>query len=159
MRVPGVGGPRQVLAGAIAALGAEGLAIETVSPILDTAPLGPSRRRFANAAAIVTSDLGPLALLAVLQSIERAFGRRRRGVRWRARPLDLDIVLWSGGAWDGADLTIPHPAFRNRAFVLRPAAAIAPAWRDPPTRLTLRHLHARLTRPRPLPRCGAWSGP
>ena len=152
MRVPGVGGPRQVLGAALAALEAEGLAIVAASPIIASAPLGPSRRRYANGAAVVTSEAEPPVVLSVLQRIERSFGRKRRGARWRARPLDLDIVLWSGGAWLGADLTIPHPPFRERSFVLGPAAAIAPAWRDPATGLSLRQLHARLTRPRPLPR-------
>jgi 2-amino-4-hydroxy-6-hydroxymethyldihydropteridine diphosphokinase len=57
--------------------------------------------------------------------------------------LDLDIVLWSGGAWSSPDLTVPHIAFRERGFVLDPAAAIAPAWRDPVSGLTLRQLAAR----------------
>lgn len=152
MRVPGVGGPRRVLAAAFAALECEGLVLEATSPIVDSAPLGPSLRRYANAAAVVTTDHGPPAFLNILQQIERAFGRRRRGRKWRARPLDLDIVLWSGGAWLSRRLAIPHPLFRHRGFVLGPAAAIAPAWRDPLSGRTLRHLDARLTPNPPLRR-------
>jgi len=66
--------------------------------------------------------------------------------------LDLDIVLWNGGAYAADDLVIPHPAFRIRAFVLVPAARIAGDWRDPLTGLTIRQLAARLTKPRPAPR-------
>ncbi len=96
---------------------------------------------------------GPGALLGELQAIEHRFGRRDRGgQRWRARVLDLDIVLWSGGTWASPDLLIPHPAFRQRDFVLGPAAGIAPEWRDPLSGLSLRQLHARLTRPKRLPR-------
>ncbi len=152
MRVPGVGGPRQVLGAALAALEAEGLEVEAVSPIIASAPLGPSRRRYANAAALVASDRDPPPMLVLLQRIERVFGRKRQGLRWRARPLDLDIVLWSGGAWIDESLTIPHPRFRQRGFVVGPAAAIAPTWRDPASGLGLCQLRARLTRPRPLPR-------
>lgn len=152
MRVPGIGGPRRVLETALVALDAEGLVVEHASPIIGTAPVGPSLRRYANAVAVVQTGWSPPAVLSVLQHIERAFGRRRRGQRWRSRPLDLDIVLWSGGSWTSPDLTIPHREFRTRAFVLAPAARIAPGWRDPITGLTLRHLHGRLTRPRPLPR-------
>ena len=152
MRVPGVGGPRQVIGAALAALEAEGLAIEALSPVIDSAPLGPSLRRYANAAVIVTTGLSPPELLALLQRIERAFGRRRRGQKWRARPLDCDIVLWSGGVWTSAALTIPHREFRHRSFVLGPAAAIAPGWRDPVSGLALAHLRARLTVPSLLPR-------
>lgn len=146
MRVPGVGGPRQVLEAALVALDAEGLAIKAASPIIDSAPVGPSKRRYANAAAIVTTSLDPPVLLTLLQRIERAFGRRRRGQRWRARPLDLDIVLWSGGAWATPSLTIPHRSFRERGFVLCPAVAIAGDWRDPVTRLTIGQLRVRSLR-------------
>ncbi len=152
MRVPGIGGPRQVLVAALAALDAQGLEVAAASRIIDSAPLGPSRRRYANGAAVLETRLDPPALLAGLQAIERAFGRRRRGRRWGARPLDLDILLWSGGIWAGEGLTIPHPAFRARDFVLGPAAAIAGGWRDPVTRRTLRQLAARLIVGSPLPR-------
>ena len=74
-------------------------------------------------------------------------------MRWGARVLDCDIVLWDGGAWSSPRLTIPHSQFRSRAFVLAPAMAIAGDWRDPLGGLTLRHLHTRLTRPRPVPSC------
>ena len=152
MRVPGVGAPRQVIEAALAALDAEGVALEAASPIIDSAPLGPSQRNYANAAAVVATQLAPLDLLALLQRIERAFGRRKRGRKWRARPLDCDIVLWSGGIWTSAALTIPHPEFRRRSFVLDPAITVAARWRDPVTGLTLARLHARLTHPRPLRR-------
>lgn len=111
-------------------------------------PLGPSLREYANSAAIVRTALEPPALLALLQQVESRFGRRRLGQPWRARTLDLDIVLWSGGCWADDALVIPHREMRNRAFVLRPAAAIAPRWRDPLTGLTLNHLLTRLTRRR-----------
>ena len=61
-------------------------------------------------------------------------------------------TLWSGGPYVDRSLTIPHPLFRERDFVLGPASAIAPHWRDPVTGLTLRQLHARLTRKGPLRR-------
>lgn len=122
------------------------------APVIVSRPLGPSLRTYANGAAIVECGAEPPALLRRLQAIEHAFGRRRRGRAWGARVLDLDLVLWSGGPWRDPDLTIPHPQFRARAFVLGPARVIAGSWRDPGTGLTLRHLHARLTRPRPLPK-------
>jgi len=141
-----------VLRAALAELDRNGLTLEAASPVLATAPLGPSHRRYANAAALVQGDMAPDDLLRRLKAIERRFGRRRRGRRWGARVLDLDIVLWSGGAWASPSLTVPHPAFRERRFVLVPALAAAPPrWRDPLTGLSLRHLLARLTRPRPLP--------
>jgi len=146
------GGPRQVLRAANAALAAAGVAVEAAAPILTSAPLGPSLRRYANSAALIATDLPPDELLDLLKRIEGQFGRRVGGQRWSTRVLDLDIVLWSGGAWSSPGLTVPHAAFRTRDFVLTPALAIAGDWRDPVTNLSLRQLKARLTRPRPMPR-------
>ncbi len=152
MRVMDVGPPRAVLVAAFDALDHEaGIALYARAPIVDSAPLGPSHRRYANSAALVECDLAPLQLLALLQRIERRFGRgraQRRGQLWRARALDLDIILWSGGVWASPDLTIPHREMRNRSFVVEPACAVAGAWRDPVTGLTLAHISARLGRKR-----------
>jgi 2-amino-4-hydroxy-6-hydroxymethyldihydropteridine diphosphokinase len=139
----------------VRALAAQGLAVEAVSPTIASAPLGPSRRRYANAAAIVAGDLMPPALLLLLQRIEHDFGRVRRGQRWRARTLDLDVILWSGGVWRQAPGAAParsasgipqadvrpHPGRRHR-----------PHWRDPETGLRIKHHNARLTRRTPRPR-------
>ncbi len=116
------------------------------SRIIDSAPMGPAQRRFANAACVIESEYDPPSLLAGLKRIEREFGRRR-GRRWGDRVLDLDIVLWSGGRVAMPDLAIPHADYRRRQFVLHPSASIAPNWRDPVTGQTLRQLHARLARP------------
>ena len=151
------GSPRQVLQAAIESIGAAlGSKVEAASAVMTSAPLGPSRRRYANAAVVLRSPLDPAALLVRLKAIEASFGRRRGGQRWRARVLDLDIILWQGGVWSSPGLTVPHVAFRLRRFVLTPAAAIAPHWRDPVSCLTLVQLGARLTRPRPLPKRRAW---
>ena len=112
------------------------------SPVIASAPIGAARRIFANAVAQMETDLAPPALLRELKRFERDFGRRP-GKTWGDRVLDLDIVLWSGGTWHRPHLTIPHPLFRDRDFVLRPAAQIAPHWRDPVTGRTLRQLAAR----------------
>jgi 2-amino-4-hydroxy-6-hydroxymethyldihydropteridine diphosphokinase len=74
-----------------------------------------------------------------LKQLERDFGRRS-GRRWGPRVLDLDIILWSGGTWAGDGLTVPHPEFRKRAFVLTPLAQVAPDWRDPLTGRSVRQL-------------------
>jgi 2-amino-4-hydroxy-6-hydroxymethyldihydropteridine diphosphokinase len=135
-----------VLGAALRRLGEDGdVVVTAVAPVLLTAPVGPSQRRYANSAALVDTGLKPLDLLARCKQIEREFGRRGGGRRWAARVLDLDLVLWSGGAFAAPNLTIPHPLFRLRDFVLKPAVAIAPRWRDPVTGLTLRQLAARRT--------------
>ena len=118
------------------------------SRIHTTAPLGPGLRRYANAVALIETDLDPPALLSHLKAVERAHGRGA-GRRWGDRVLDLDIIGWSGGIWASPGLSIPHPAFRTRRFVLAPLVEIAPDWRDPVTHLTARQLLARLDRRRP----------
>jgi 2-amino-4-hydroxy-6-hydroxymethyldihydropteridine diphosphokinase len=148
-----------VLAAALGRLESEGVQVLAAAPVLLTDPVGPSLRRYANSAATIETALDPPALLALLKRIEREFGRRRAGRRWTARVLDLDVILWSGGAYAAPSLVIPHPLFRTRDFVLAPAARIAPSWRDPVTGLTILHLHARLTRPRAVRRAPEWSGP
>ncbi|WP_338467001.1 2-amino-4-hydroxy-6-hydroxymethyldihydropteridine diphosphokinase [Novosphingobium sp. ZN18A2] len=152
MRHPRFGRPRAVLEAALGALERCGIDVLRASPVIDSAPVGPSLRRYANGVAVVRAAMEPPALLAILQSIEQAFGRKRRGSRWRSRVLDLDIVLWGGGAWCSPGLVIPHPHFRERDFVLRPALAVARDWRDPLTGLSLAHLAARLTSPKRAPR-------
>lgn len=119
------GAPEAVVRAALATLAAEGVALGAVSRLHRTAPLGPGGRRYANAAAIVETALAPPALLALLKSIERRFGRRR-GRRWGARVIDLDILLWSGGRWRSRTLTVPHAAMTMRRFVLDPLVEIAP---------------------------------
>lgn len=126
--------------------------VAAVAPVISSDPIGPSLRRYANGALVLESALEPLALLRALKQIEADFGRRARGQRWSSRVLDLDIVLWSGGCFGAPELVVPHRLFRERRFVLGPAVSIVPCWRDPVSGLTVRQLHARLTRPRPLPR-------
>ena len=138
------GDPRAEVRAALDELGG------TASPIVSSAPIGPSIRRYANAVAMIDSGLSPPDLLAHLKAIEARFGRRG-GRRWGARVIDLDILLWSGGAWGSVELTVPHIALRERAFVLGPLAALVPDWRDPVSGLTVRQLHRRLTARRAAP--------
>jgi 2-amino-4-hydroxy-6-hydroxymethyldihydropteridine diphosphokinase len=141
------GSPAATLRAAVERLGD----VRVLSTIRATPALGPAGRGFANAVALIESDLFPDALLAELKALERAFGRRA-GRRWGPRVLDLDIILWTEGAWGGPGPILPHPEFRRRAFVLQPLAEIAPGWRDPLSGATVRQLLARLTAPRPAPR-------
>ena len=106
-----------------------------------------SARDFANAVALVESNLEPPEMLRSLKSLERDFGRRA-AKRWSARVLDLDLVLWSGGKFRSRALTVPHPRLKERDFVLRPLATIAPGWRIEGS-LNARHLGHRLARAAP----------
>lgn len=143
------GTPAAILSAAIAELERQGLRSIARSRTIRTPALGPSDRDFANAALWVESDLAPPDLLALLKRIEIRFGRRR-GRRWGARVLDLDILAWSGGGWRSRPLTIPHAALAERAFALGPAAEIVPEWRHPHLGATFRQLEAKFRKGRPV---------
>lgn len=142
------GSPRDMVAGFIGGLDPHWGEVVVHSRILDSAPLGPGKRNYANAVVAIETMLTPPELLAHLKSIERVAGRRA-GRRWGDRVIDLDIIGWSGGIWSSPGLTIPHPEFRKRRFVLGPLCEIAPDWRDPVTHLSARHLLTRLDRSQP----------
>jgi 2-amino-4-hydroxy-6-hydroxymethyldihydropteridine diphosphokinase len=139
------GRPAAVVETAIARLD-EDFGLFDASPIVLNAAHGRAGRDFANAVALVESDLDPPELLARLKNIERAFGRRP-GRRWGPRVLDLDIALWSGGKFHSRLLEIPHAQMGRRSFVLDPLAAVAPRWRV--GSLTVRQLAHRLARRAP----------
>ena len=143
------GAPAATLRAAIEALGRRQLEIEAVSDVRPTSAMGPAGRSFANAAILIATELDPPGLLAELKQLERSFGRRA-GRRWGQRVIDLDILLWSEGPYEGPGLVIPHPEMRERAFVLDPLAQLVPGWRDPISGLTVRQLRARLASPTPL---------
>ena len=136
------GRPTGVVEAAIARLDEE-FGLFDASPIVLNAAHGGAGRDFANAVALVESDLEPPLMLTRLKCLERKFGRRR-GRRWGPRVLDLDIVLWSGGRFHTRRLSIPHPHLATRSFVLQPLSVIAPNWRV--AGVSVRHLTHRLAR-------------
>ena len=140
------GRPAGVVEAAIARLDRDFSLFDASQIVLNPAH-GGAGRDFANAVALVENDLEPLEMLSTLKALEREFGRKP-GRRWAPRVLDLDIVLWSGGAYRVRDLMIPHPQLAVRSFVLQPLAAIAPRWRVGAT--TIRHLAHRQARRTPL---------
>ncbi|MBV1862101.1 MAG: 2-amino-4-hydroxy-6-hydroxymethyldihydropteridine diphosphokinase [Nannocystaceae bacterium] len=102
------------------------------SSVYETAPVGPSNEPFLNATLGVSTELDPLALLEVLHDIERVHGRKRR-VRWDARTLDLDLLLFFAPGQDTPLVSedprcrLPHPSMLQRDFVLTPLVDLAPA--------------------------------
>lgn len=138
--------PKSILRRAIMAISVDAELLAS-APVIQSAPIGPSQRQFANTAIIVRSDRSPHAMLRLVQMIEHRFGRKRHR-KWGARTLDIDIILWSHGRWRTSDLTIPHPLFSSRSFVTTPLLAIAPQWRDPISQRTIAQIHHRLNKAR-----------
>jgi 2-amino-4-hydroxy-6-hydroxymethyldihydropteridine diphosphokinase len=95
-------------------------------------PMGPQQQPdFVNAVAGMLTSLPPGQLMAELRRIERAHGRRRDGVRWGPRRLDLDLLLYGALQMESDTLTLPHPGLAARPFVLVPLCELAPGLRIP----------------------------
>lgn len=96
------------------------------SRLYETPPWGKlDQAPFANAAIAVHTSLGPEALLEACLGIESAMGRERRE-RWGPRLIDVDVLTHGATQMKSANLTLPHPAMAERAFVLVPLLDIAP---------------------------------
>jgi 2-amino-4-hydroxy-6-hydroxymethyldihydropteridine diphosphokinase len=114
----------------------------SLSDTIETEPVGQgleAQPRYLNAVATGETTLGARALLDALLKIERDFGRQRPYLN-APRTLDLDLILLGDQVIDEPGLQVPHPRFRERLFVLIPAAQIAPAVRDPVTGLSMSEL-------------------
>jgi len=92
-----------------------------------SAAIGPAGQPdYINAVSLLETGLTALQLLDRLQAIENSHGRVRE-LRWGARTLELDILLWGQQQIDDQRLQVPHPQMPLRSFVLVPLAEIAPA--------------------------------
>lgn len=150
---------------ALAAL--RGARLLAVSRLYATAPVGVTDQpEFRNAVALVevpagrTPEAGALGLLLVLKRLERRFGRQPRG-RWGPREIDLDLEVFgphamaverppAGRSLDfrkgSTLLAVPHPAARERLFVLAPWSDVAPDARPPGWNETVDDARARRAR-------------
>jgi 2-amino-4-hydroxy-6-hydroxymethyldihydropteridine diphosphokinase len=116
-----------------------------VSRYHDTAPVGVSGPQplYLNAAAVGNTRLSARDLLNALLAIERERGRERPQAN-APRTLDLDLILYGDAVIDEPGVTVPHPRFRERRFVLEPLAEIGRDLRDPVSQRTVAELLADL---------------
>jgi 2-amino-4-hydroxy-6-hydroxymethyldihydropteridine diphosphokinase len=94
---------------------------------------------FVNTVAEVDTHLDPLKLLECCFAVEHEAGRLRDHSRG-PRPIDIDILFYRDMQIRSANLTIPHPRYGERRFVLVPLAELAPDFRDPIRNLTIQEL-------------------
>lgn len=104
-----------------------------MSSLFLTQPVGGvSQEAFVNASIKFKTDSSAESLLAYLMSLEQKARRNRQEeIPNGPRNLDLDIILFGQSVSSDATLSIPHPRFRERRFVLVPSAEIAGEMRDP----------------------------
>lgn len=98
---------------------------------------------FLNTVLMVTTDLSPQELLAFTQAIEQRVGRIRR-FRWGPREIDIDIIFYNYQVIDEPALTIPHPRFAEREFVLKPLNDINSEFVDPISHKSIQELYKTL---------------
>lgn len=106
-----------------------------VSRFHDTEPVGMTgpQRLVLNGAAAAETSLTARALLDRMLAVEQDLGRERP-YPGAARTVDLDLILFGDQVIDEPPhLVVPHPRFRERAFVLEPLAEVAGDWIDPVT--------------------------
>ena len=109
-------------------------AVTAVSQVYETDPVGgpEDQGAFLNLVVELAVPVGldPYGLLEQCHRLEAGAGRVRT-VHWGPRTLDADIIWIDGLALDDPDLTVPHPRWRERRFVLAPLAELAPDLADP----------------------------
>lgn len=118
--------PQATLAAAVKELG-QHTELLRVSPLASTKPVGgpPDQPDYTNQVVEVRTGLSPHELLDLCQQIEAAHHRIRE-IRWEARTLDLDLIVYDQLRLDDERLTLPHPRAHTRGFVLAPWS-----WMDP----------------------------
>ena len=119
-----LGDARAALAQAVRDIGAlPATQVLRVSSLYGSAPVDASGPDYLNAVAEISTALSPLELLDALQAIELGAGRERP-YRNAPRTLDLDIVRFADLTMTTERLTLPHPRWNERAFVLQPMAEL-----------------------------------
>ncbi len=123
-----VGDPAAHLRAAVVLLPAHGVAVEAVSSVYATEPVGEilDQPDFLNAAIRIQTELGPEALLRACKAVEAERGRSFDLPRHSPRPLDVDLLLFGDLELRGDRLTLPHPEVTSRRFVLAPLLELDP---------------------------------
>ncbi len=121
------------------------------SQLYRTPPIGgpTGQGDFLNAVLALETEIEIQDMREALHAVEAKLGRHRQ-MRWEARPIDLDILLYSNQRVWTPELRIPHPRMAFRSFVIKPAAEIVPQWRDPVSQMTIGELASVLEQDRSL---------
>lgn len=106
---------------------ASGCRVSRISPWYRSTAIGPGQQNdYINGVFELRTTRPPLPLLELLQEVEFAAGRERN-IRWGARTLDLDMLLYADLELCEARLKLPHPRLMERNFVVYPLHDLAPS--------------------------------
>ncbi len=128
----------------------EGINIVTTSSFYETEPWGmESENLFVNAVMQINTSLSPVDLLNSIEFIERTLGRLDKSVNndYSDRCIDIDIIFYDNQIIDIPQLTIPHPRFHQRAFMIVPMLEIAQDFIHPVFKKTVSNLYDELENP------------
>lgn len=138
--------PGRHLPDALRKVGAR-LEVDRVSALYRTPAVdAPGTPDFWNAAIRVRSNLEPARMKhEILRPIEAELGRQRGADPNAPRTIDLDLVLWSGGAVEDEErgVSLPDPGLTTLAHLAVPVAEVAPDWIDPVSGVPLAGLATR----------------
>jgi len=97
------------------------------SEVFETDPVGGplDQGAYLNMVVVIETELDPYALLRWLHRIEADAGRERT-VHWGPRTLDLDLLFFDDVVIEGGNVSIPHPRYAERRFVLAPLSQVRP---------------------------------
>ena len=91
-----------------------------------------AKNTFTNCGVKIECLISARGLLEEIHGIEKEFGRVRNE-RWGDRTLDIDIVFFGNKIIREEGLSVPHPDYRSRDFVVIPLKEIAPDFVCPVT--------------------------
>jgi 2-amino-4-hydroxy-6-hydroxymethyldihydropteridine diphosphokinase len=132
------------IAQAVKLLGTSVTAIKQAPMYLSKAVGYTNQADFFNTALAGRTALSPEALLDFIKAVEQQVGRTP-SFHWGPREIDIDLVFYDDLVKQTEKLTIPHPRFQERDFVLQPLADLDPSLIDPASGQTIQNLLAKLT--------------
>ncbi len=107
-----------------------GVALVVQSALYETEPVEVSPEfqhlPFLNSILIIESLIPPAQLLNLFQFIEQQIGREPQPQPNQPRLVDIDIIYADQLQIDEPHLTIPHPRWAQRRFVLQPLCDVRP---------------------------------
>ncbi|MEO5925747.1 MAG: 2-amino-4-hydroxy-6-hydroxymethyldihydropteridine diphosphokinase [Bryobacteraceae bacterium] len=126
-------------------LASDRLRVKRASSIFETAPRDVlDQPFFLNQVLEVETDLFPRQLFTRAKQVERKMGRVRSQPKG-PRLIDVDILLYGDSVVHVEGLEIPHAGIPARRFVLEPLAELAPEFRHPVTKRTIRQMLAEVS--------------
>tara|TARA_B100001175_G_scaffold180337_1_gene153104 strand:+ start:164 stop:670 length:507 start_codon:yes stop_codon:yes gene_type:complete len=119
--------------------------IKSISSIYKNSAQGFIGDYFYNCCIEVSTLHEPLELIDKIKFIELEMGRKKRNSEeYESRKIDIDIILYDNLIINETNLTIPHPRYTERNFVLLPLAEINDQLADPISKININELSLKI---------------